>query len=170
MNPLSSAPTASAGREVPMGSDALYNEQALLRKAVRFVWAVTGMRTAPRRRRGMGAGSACGAEEGAGSACRFQAHLPHPRRVEPAFMPRIKARRFLWEVGTLCLGCILRKENPAPQARIACRLSLPLLCAAIWRRFLWEVIHSIMNGSFYGKWCILQGEAVLCGKGERGFF
>ena len=48
----------------------------------------------------MGAGSACGAEEGAGSACRFQAHLPHPRRVEPAFMPRIKARRFLWEVGT----------------------------------------------------------------------
>ena len=76
-----------------MGSDALYNEQALLRKAVRFVWAVTGMRTAPPVR----------AEKGAGSACRFQAHLPHPRRAG-----------ILWEVGTLCLGCILRKENPAP--------------------------------------------------------
>ena len=31
-----------------MGSDASYNEQALLWKAVRLVWAVTGMRRTPR--------------------------------------------------------------------------------------------------------------------------
>ena len=122
-----------------------------------LAWAVTCVRRTPRRRRGR--------------ACGFN---------PPAFMPRIKARRFLWEVGTsynerrflwgvirfvqavtcvrtappvraeegagsarraspllcalaasaacgdsmggdmLCLGCILRKENPAPQARIAC--------------------------------------------------
>ena len=68
---------------------------------VRFVRAVTGVRTAPPVR----------AEEGAGSACRAG---------QPAFMPRIKARRFLWEVGTLCLGCNWHKDSPAPQARIAC--------------------------------------------------
>ena len=83
-----------------MGSDALYNEQALLRKAVRFVWAVSHVWTAPRppywRGAKEGAGSACGAEVYAGS-------------------------------------------------------TRPLLCAAIWRRFLWEVIHSIMSGGFYGK-------------------
>ena len=74
--------------------------------------------------------------------------------------------------GALCASGILRKENPAPQARIACRLSLP---RAPWarsvrgfnpagqpafkrayrirgaRRFLWEVIHSIISGGFYGK-------------------
>ena len=47
-----------------MGSDALYNEQALLRKAVRFVWAVSHVWTAPRPPYWRGA------KEGAGSACR----------------------------------------------------------------------------------------------------
>ena len=53
-----------------MGSDALYNEQALLRKAVRFVWAVTGMRRIP-----------------PGGPARFYA-------------PPYGGGGFLWEVGT----------------------------------------------------------------------
>ena len=63
--------------------------------------------------------------------------------------------------GTLCMGCISHMENPAPQARRGCRLSLPgqpgglnpLLCAlaasAACEGFLWEVIRSIMNDGFY---------------------
>ena len=41
--------------------------------------------------------------------------------------------------GTLCLGCILRKENPAPQARIVRGLSLPRLPHPRGARFLWAV-------------------------------
>ena len=88
-----------------MGSDTFYNERWLPWGVIRFVWAVTGVRRIPRRRREEHAGSTRGAEEGAGSACRAS----------------------------------------------------PLLCAAIWRRFLWEVIHSIMNGGFYEKRCALFG-------------
>ena len=74
-SPLSSAPTAYAGRGGFYGSDTFYNEQALLWGVVHLAWAVTCVRRIPRRRRGR-----------------------------------------------------------------ACGLSLPLLCAAIWRRsFLWEV-------------------------------
>ena len=38
----------AAGREVPMGSDTLYNEQALLWGVVRFVQAVSCVRRTPR--------------------------------------------------------------------------------------------------------------------------
>ena len=66
--------------------------------------AVSCVRRIPRRRRELRAGSACGAEEGAGSACRAG---------QPAFMRAYRIR-----------GA---------------------------RRFLWEVIHSIISGGFYGK-------------------
>ena len=46
-------------RRILMGSDTFYNEQALLWEVVRFVQAVTGMRTAPPVRAEKGAGSAC---------------------------------------------------------------------------------------------------------------
>ena len=81
-----------------------YNERRLLWGAVRFVQAVSCVRRIPRRRRELRAGSACGAEEGAGSACRAG---------QPAFMRAYRIR-----------GA---------------------------RRFLWEVIHSIISGGFYGK-------------------
>ena len=65
----------------------------------------------------------------------------------------------------LCLGCILRKENPAPQARIvrgfnppasaACEFSMGSDTFYNKRRFLWEVIRSIMSKRFYGEWCAL---------------
>ena len=42
-----------------MGSDTFYNKRRFLWGVVRFVWAVTCVRRTPRRRRGMGAGSAC---------------------------------------------------------------------------------------------------------------
>ena len=67
-----------------MGSDTFYNERRFPWGVIRFVWAVTGIRTAPPVR----------AEKGAGSACRAD---------QSAFMRayRIRgARRFLWAVGT----------------------------------------------------------------------
>ena len=81
-----------------------YNERRFLWEAVRFVQAVSCVRRIPRRRRELRAGSACGAEEGAGSACRAG---------QPAFMRAYRIR-----------GA---------------------------RRFLWEVIQSIISGGFYGK-------------------
>ena len=57
--------------------------------------------------------------------------------------------------GTPCASCNLREENPAPQARIACRLSLPGQPAFMprikARRFLWEV------GTSYNERLILWG-------------
>ena len=117
-NLLSSALAASAacGRTSPLLCAAIwrrsflwevgtsYNERRLLWGAVRFVQAVSCVRRIPRRRRELRAGSACGAEEGAGSACRAG---------QPAFMRAYRIR-----------GA---------------------------RRFLWEVIHSIISGGFYGK-------------------
>ena len=52
--------------------------------------------------------------------------------------------------GMLCLGCNLREENPAPQARRGCRLSLPAFMrrARRARRVLWEAMHFIMRGIF----------------------
>ena len=115
---LSSALAASAacGRTSPLLCAAIwrrsflwevgtsYNERRLLWGAVRFVQAVSCVRRIPRRRRELRAGSACGAEEGAGSACRAG---------QPAFMRAYRIR-----------GA---------------------------RRFLWEVIHSIISGGFHGE-------------------
>ena len=70
-----------------MGSDALYNEQALLRKAVRFVWAVSHVWTAPRPPYWRGA------KEGAGSACRAD---------QSAFMRRHMAAEFSMGSGAFC--------------------------------------------------------------------
>ena len=136
---------------VPMGSDTFYNERRILWEVVRLVQAVTGIRTAPRRRRELHAGST----------------RPHTRRAANSMGSDTfyNKRGFLLGSDTLCLGCNLHEDNPAPLGRelhagsacgaeegagSACRAS-PLLCAAIWRRFLWEVIHSIVNGGFYGK-------------------
>ena len=77
-----------------MGSDIFYNERWFLWEAVRLVCAVTGMRANPapqariacgfNPRRGMGAGSACGAEEHAGS-------------TRPRLCAAIWRRGILWE-------------------------------------------------------------------------
>ena len=74
---MQAQPAAACGDS--MGSDTFYNKRRLLWEAVRFVWAVTGKRTAPRRRR----------ELREGGPARFQARLPHSRGA-----------RFLWAVGT----------------------------------------------------------------------
>ena len=65
--------------EFSMGSDTFYNERRFPWGVIRFVWAVTGIRTAPPVR----------AEEGAGSACRAS---PLSCRVPPIR----RARRLLW--------------------------------------------------------------------------
>ena len=69
---------------------------------------------------------------------------------------------------TLCMGCNLREENPAPEARHECRLSLPGQPAFmrrhmaagdfmgsdafyIGRRLLWDAVRSI------GRRCALFG-------------
>ena len=62
-------------------------------------------------------------------------------------------RRILMGGDMLCLGCILRKENPAPQARIACRLSLPRHMAA--GDSYGKSVRPIMSGGSYGKWYAL---------------
>ena len=80
--------------------------------------------------------------------------------------------------GALRLGCNLRKENPAPQARHGCRLSLP---RAPWARsvrgfnpagqpafkrayrirgargFYGESVRPIMSDDFYGERYALRG-------------
>ena len=68
-----------------MGSDASYNERRLLWKAVRLVWAVTGMRRTPRP---------MGAEEGAGSACRAIWRRGIPMGSGTFY----NVRRLLWKV------------------------------------------------------------------------
>ena len=61
-----------AGQPAFMRTCRIRGVRRLLWGVMRFVCAVTGMRGTPRRRRELHAGSACGAEEGAGSACRVQ--------------------------------------------------------------------------------------------------
>ena len=63
-----------------MGSDALYNEQALLWAVIRFVCAVTGM----------GAGSACRAQPAFKRTCRIRG----VRADQSAFMRRHMAAEF----------------------------------------------------------------------------
>ena len=75
----------------------------ILWEAVRFAWAVTGMRIAPRRRR----------EEGAGSACRAD---------QSAFMRRHMAATASMGSDMPCMGCNLHEGNPAPQARKSMRV------------------------------------------------
>ena len=119
-------PPTCAACEVPMGSDASYNERRLLWAAVRFVQAVTGVRAG-----------------------------------QPAFMPRLAntaGAGVSMGSDALRLGCNLHEGNPARQGGRGCRLSLPGQPAFMRayrirgaRRFLWEVIHSIISGGFYGK-------------------
>ena len=66
-----------------------------------------------------------------GGPARFYARLPHSRGAEVPMGSDTfyNKRRLLWEVGTLCLGCNLHEDSPAPAALArrgrACRLSLP---------------------------------------------
>ena len=72
---------------VSMGSGASYNERRLLWKVIRFVFAVTGMRRTPRRRRGRGCRLSLPRAAGAKSmrvqpAARHESGLA--RRAQPA--------------------------------------------------------------------------------------
>ena len=136
-------PPTCAACEVPMGSDASYNERRLLWAAVRFVQAVTGVRAnqpafMPRlastagAEDSMGCGTLCasgilhektpaprGRELYAGSACRAG---------QPAFMPRLAntaGAGVSMGSDALRLGCNLHEGNPARQGGRGCRLSLP---------------------------------------------
>ncbi len=84
--------------EVPMGSDTAYNERRLLWKAVRFVCAVTYIRTAPRP-----VGANCMQAQPA-EPVRFYARLPHARRagglnpLSSALAASAACEGFLWAV------------------------------------------------------------------------
>ena len=78
---------------------------------IRFVWAVTGIRTAPPVR----------AEEGAGSACRADQSAFMPRLANTAgaggparFYAAHKGAEVPMGSGTPCASCNLRKDSPAP--------------------------------------------------------
>ena len=102
-----------------MGSDALYNEQALLWAVIRFVCAVTGMRRPPRPPYWRGAAwvqAQPARAQWARIACRLSLpRLPHSRGAEVPMGSDTfyNKRRLLWEVGTLCLGCNWHKDSPA---------------------------------------------------------
>ena len=72
-----------------------YNERRLLWEAVRFVWAVTGIRTAPPVRAEEGAGSACGRRVKPGGPARFHA-APRQYGGRGGFF--WAAVRFVWAV------------------------------------------------------------------------
>ena len=55
----------------------------------------------------------------------------------------------------LCLGCILRKDSPAPEARHGCRLSLPRHTTA--GDSYGKSVRPIMSGGFYREWCASFG-------------
>ena len=101
-----------------------YNERRFLWGVIRFVWAVSHIWTAPPVRAEVYAGSTRPANQFAFKrTCRI-------RGVRGFYGKRYVLYRAAASMGSgaLCLGCILRKENPAPQARIACGFN-PLLCA-----------------------------------------
>ena len=85
-----------------------------------FAWAVTCMRAGQPVRAEEGAGSACGAEEHAGST------RPHARRAED-FMGSdtfYNERWFLWEVVRLVQAVTCVRTTPRRRRGIGCRLSL----------------------------------------------
>ena len=132
---------------VPMGSDASYNEQALLWKVIRFVFAVSCVRRTPRPPYWRGA------EEGAGSACRA---IWRRRLLWKAV--RSIGRRLLWEaVRFVCAVTCVRtaprpvgancvQAQPAGPVRFYAHLPHPRRA-----RFLWGVIRPIMSKRSYGK-------------------
>ena len=90
-------------------------------------------------------GRACRLSLRRGRACGF-----NPPAFKRAYRIR-GVRRILMGGDMLCLGCILRKDSPAPEARHGCRLSLPRLPHPRGARFLWEVMRSIMSKRSYGQ-------------------
>ena len=152
-----------------MGSDASYNEQALLWKAVRLVWAVTGMRRTPRRRRELHAGWPArmrGARQ-AEPACNRTCRMRGVRQAEPACnrtcRPNVrraavsmgsgtfyneqallwKVIRFVWAVTGMRANQFAFMRTCRPNVRRA--------------RFLWEAMRPIMSKRSYGKRCALCG-------------
>ena len=127
-----------------------YNERRLLWEVVRLVQAVSGVRA-----------------------------------NQPAFMPRLASTAGAEDsmgCGTLCASGILHEKTPAPRGRelyagSACRAGQPAFMPRLAntagaggpvrvyahlphpRRagILWEVIHSIISGGFYGEWCASFG-------------
>ena len=120
-----------------MGSDASYNERRLLWKAVRLVWAVTGMRRTPRPANTAGAGGPAriyaahkGAEVPMGSGALYRAAAP-------------------MESGMLCLGCNWHEKNPAPHGR---EEGAGSACPHARRaESLWEGVRPIMSGGSYAQ-------------------
>ena len=112
-----------------MGSDAFYNERRFLWEAVRFVWAVSHIWTAPPgglnpRLCALAASAACGDSMGSDTF--------------------YNERRFLWEVIRFVWAVTGIRTAPPVRAEVYAGSTRPRLCAAIWRRsFLWGVVHSI---------------------------
>ena len=170
-----------------MGSDALYNEQALLWAVIRFVCAVTGMRRPPRPPYWRGAAwvqaqpaglSPLSSALAASAACGRTSPLLCAAIWRRSFLWEVgtsyNERRLLWEVGTLCLSCNLRKDSPAPAALArrgrACGFNPPT-CAACEvpmgsdasyneRRLLWEAVRSIGRRLLWEAVRLVQ--AVTC--------
>ena len=137
-----------AGRTSPHLCAAIWRRR-LLWAVICLVWAVTCMRGTPRRRRGR----ACGFNPPTCAACEV------PMGSDASY----NERRLLWEVGTLCLGCNLHEDSPAPAVLArrgracrlslrrgrACRLSLPRHTTA--GDSYGKSVRPIMSGGFYGK-------------------
>ena len=91
--------------------------QRVLWEAMRLVWAVACVRTAPRRRRELHAGSTRGAEEGAGSACQ-------PGGPARNHAPPCGRRGVLWEAMRFIMRGDFYGKSRAGGA-LESRLSLP---------------------------------------------
>ena len=137
-----------------MGSDTFYNERRFLWEVVRLVQAVSCVRTAPPVRAEVYAGSTRPHTRGAG--------------VSMGSGTSYNKRRFLWEVVRLVQAVTCVRTAPRPpywrgaawvqaQPAAACGDSMGSDTFYNKRRFLWEVIRSIMNGGFHGKWYALRG-------------
>ena len=154
----------------PYGGGVFYNERRLLWAAVRFVWAVSCVRRTPPVRAEVYAGSTRPANQFAFKrTCRI-------RGVRGFYGKRYVLYRAAASMGSgaLRLGCNLREENPAPQARIACRLSLRrgrgcrLSLPGGPARFYARLPHSrgaevpMGSDTFYNKRRLLWEVGTLC--------
>ena len=113
--------------------------QRILWEAMRLVWAVACVRTAPRRRRELHAGST--------------------RRASPHLCRALLARRVLWEAIHFIMrgdffgqpraeGANCMRVQPAARKRVQAQPANPAGQPAIMRR-------PVGGGGFYGKRCVL---------------
>ena len=136
LNPLSCR--ASPTRRARAGQPAFMpriKARRFLWGVVRLVQAVTCVRRIPRHRRELHAGSACRASP---LLCALAASAACGDSMGSDTFYNEQA--LLWGVVHLAWAVTCVRRIPRRRRGRACGLSLPLLCAAIWRRsFLWEV-------------------------------